>query len=177
MAPLPPESTARMWLDYTDGINEHSLCVRVGPTATLPNMINMVDDFMSTQQAAFYLLTVLGARVASDNSNVTNPFTWTGASTYGSGTMPAATSPAEIRYIGRSVDGRMVSCSLYGCKLAIPGTFRYLASAQADVAAAIAVLESGPAQSIFLTISTSTPVWKQYASYNFNSYWERKARG
>lgn len=176
MAPLPPESTARAWLDYSDGINEHSIVMRLGPTATLVNINASFDALFTALATILYTVTIIGLRVASDNSNVTNPATWTGDATYGTGTLEAANAPRELRFLGRSADGRQGSASVYGYSGTTPGIYRLNAAAVAPVEDAIAVLDAGYAQDLWLSISTQRLIWKQYASFNFNSYWEREAR-
>lgn len=176
MAPLPPESTARAWLDYSDGINSHSMVMRLGPTASLASINASFDSFLSALATILYTITIIGVRVASDNSNVTNPFTWTGDATYGTGTLTADNAPRELRFLGRSADGRQGSVSVYGYNGSTPGIYRLNASSIAPVENAIAVLDAGYAQDLWLSISTQRQIWKPYASFNFNSYWEKEAR-
>lgn len=176
MAPLPPQSTARVWLDYSDGTNEHSLVARLGDAVSVATAVTNMNAFMLELAPSLNLLTVIGARAAFDGSNVSNPFTWTGAATYGSGTMPVVNAPRELRFIGRSGDGRRVSVSVYGFSGATPPSYRVSAGVDAAVDDAIDALASASAAGVFLSISTAVPVWKTYASFNFNSYWERQAR-
>lgn len=176
MAPLPPESTARAYLDYSDGINQHTMVMRLGPSATLVNINARYDALFSAMSSELYLTTIIGLRVSSDNSNVTNPTPWTGPATYGTGTMPQSNSPRELRFLGRSADGRQGSVSLYGWSGGNPSIYRIFASANAQVEDAIAALDGSYVFDCFLSISTQRQFWKAYASFNYNSYWEKETR-
>ena len=176
MAPLPPSNTARAWLDYADAFNQHSIMFRIAPTATLVTIKSQIDAVMLQLSPVLTLLTVVGFRVAVIGSNVTNPSPWTGAATYGSGTLLDSNAPRELRFIGRSTDGRQNSVSVYGFSGATPGDYRIDASESADVSDTILALANASALGVGLTISGQVPVWKPYASFNFNSYWEKEAR-
>lgn len=176
MAPLPPESTARAYLDYSDGINAHTMVCRLGPTATLVNVNAAFDDLLTALTSILYVVTIIGLRVSSDNSNVTNPTPWTGPATYGTGAIAGANAPRELRFLGRSADGRRGSVSVYGYSGTTPDIYRLLASGVTPVSDAIDVLDAAYAQDLFLSISTQRLIWKPYASFNFNSYWETEQR-
>lgn len=176
MAALPPQSTARAWLDYSDGVNEHSLMVRITNSVTLVTIKSQLDNFLTQLDTVLYLITILGMRVAVDGSNVTNPTPWTGAATYGTGAMPVSNAPRELRFIGRSVDGRRTSVSVYGFDGATPDTYRITSASNPVIEAAILALSNASALGVGITISEGVPVWKAYASFNFNSYWEKEAR-
>lgn len=176
MAPLPPESTARFYLDYSDGINQHTLVARAGATAGSIEANFYFDALLAALDTILYTITIVGLRVSSDNSNVTNPMVWTGPASYGSGTMTGENAPRELRFLGRSADGRRVSASVYGYQGTTPAIYRLLASGVTPIADAITALEDAGTGATFLTISTQVPVWKPYASFNFNSYWEAEQR-
>lgn len=176
MAPLPPDSTTRVYFDYDDGINQHTLVCRLGILGDPVVAMDAIDAFMESLAPSLSLITVVGARWSVSGSNVTNPLGWSGAATYGSGVMPAENAPRELRFIGRSADGRRNSVSVYGYDGPTPALYRINAEASVDISNAIVALESGVAGGNWYTISTQIPVWKPYASFNFNSYWERQAR-
>lgn len=176
MAALPASNTARFWLDYSDGVNEHSMLFRISPTVTLVTIKSQVDAFLDQLGAILYTITILGCRVAVVGSNVTNPTPWTGNTTYGTLAMPPEFAPQELRFIGRSTDGRQVSVSAYGFDGAIPATYRITSASNPVIEAAILALSNASALGVGLTISGELPIWKSYASFNFNSYWEKEAR-
>jgi len=176
MAALPQSNTARFFLDYSDGVNEHSATFRISNTATLVTIKSQVDTFLDQLSGILFTITILGCRVAVSGSNVTNPTPWTGNTTYGTLSMPAEFAPQELRFIGRSTDGRRVSVSMYGFDGAIPPTYRITSASNPVIEAAILALSNASALGVGLTITGQLPVWKAYASFNFNSYWEKEAR-
>jgi hypothetical protein len=176
MAALPASNTARAWLDYSDGVNEHSMMFRFGPSVTQLTINSRIDTFLDSLDTVLYLITVIGLRLAVAGSNVTNPASWTGNATYGTGTMPVSNAPRELRFIGRSTDGRQNSVSVYGFDGATPDTYRITSAANPVIEAAILSLANSAAVGVGLTVSGQPPIWKAYASFNFNSYWEKEAR-
>jgi len=176
MAPLPESNTARWFLDYTDGVNAHSMMFRTVSPASMATLKSQVDNFLTELDTVLYLITIIGMRVALVGSNVTNATPWTGAATYGTGAMPVANAPRELRFIGRSADGRRNSISVYGFDGATPDTYQITSASNPVIEAAILTLSNAAALGIGATISGQAPIWKAYASFNFNSYWEAEAR-
>lgn len=176
MAALSPSNTARYWLDYSDGANEHSMMFRAVSPASQATVKSQIDTFLTQLDTVLYLITILGMRFSLVGSNVTNPTTWTGAATYGTGTMPISNAPRELRFIGRSPDGRRNSVSVYGFDGATPDTYRITSASNPVIEAAILALSNAAAVGVGATISGQTPIYKAYASFNFNSYWEKEAR-
>jgi len=176
MAPLPESNTARWFLDYSDGINEHSMMFRTVSPASMATLKSEVDTFLDTMAPQMFVITIIGMRVALVGSNVSNSTPWTGNATYGTGVMPATLAPREVRFVGRSADGRRNSISVYGTKFVTPDTFRIPSSADTVIEAALLRLANAAALGIGATISGQAPIWKAYANVNFNSYWESEAR-
>jgi len=73
MAPLPVNNTNRLWVDYTDGTNEHSLMFRY-QTGELPaDVMAVADDFLAAVSAITYQLTVTAARISAEGTNFSLP--------------------------------------------------------------------------------------------------------
>lgn len=178
MAPLPDNNTARFWLDYTTPLNQHSLMVRYSPSgATLAEVMAAVDSFLSAIEGMLNVINIAGARASAAGSEFSFPVLWTGAATYGSGALNAALEPRETRWLGRDNGGRRVSWSMYGCNYDTPSNYRLDAAEFTDVGAGISAIEAAIVGDSFLTINYGDPIIYPYASVNFNSYWERQARG
>lgn len=177
MAPLPQNSTARYWLDYTNGVDGHSTLFRYAASGGLAPLVAGVIAWLEALAPTMYEITITGARVSASGSTISLPVLWTGAATYGSGAMPVNVAPIEYRFEGRDTDGRRVSWSMFSGKLAIPDTYRYLTSDNADVSAAQGVLAGLAADETLITIASNPPVVYDYMNYNFNSYWEDQRRG
>jgi len=176
MAPLPPENTRRFWVEYTDEVNVHELMVRLDTDATVADGITVVNDFFTALDPALYQITITGARFAEAGSTISNPVTWDGDPTFGTGFMPAVNGPREFAWEARSADGRKASYSVYGMQLSTPADYRYGAGEQADLDAARSVLVAAHNAGTLCTISGAKGIFKLYVNVNFNSYWERAAR-
>ncbi len=176
MAPLPSDNTGRFHLHYSDGLHPHTLMARFNDTASIPTIMDKVDAFLTAIATDLYLISVLGADFSDAGSNITVPVLWSGASTYGSGTMPAVFAPREIEWGGRSVGGRRFKVYVYGVDITTPDTFRQVAAGSNIAANGIAALADAQASGVFVAIDNEATNLYNYANLNFNSYWERKAR-
>ena len=177
MAPLPPNSTNRFFLDYTDGINTHTIEWRYGDAVDVNDAMGVLDTVLNDLDPILHLITVLAARQSDALSNVTNPITWIGSFAYGSEAMPAVLAPRETRFQGRAFSGRKVSFSVYGGKYTQPATYRLLATAEAHVDAVVNHLNAAGTALQWLAIDGGVPTAYPYASVNYNNYWEKRARG
>ena len=177
MAPLPPENTRRFWLQYHDGVNSHELMVR-GDTDTTPaDIIVVLDEFLTELDPVLYEITIEGARYADASETVSNPVTWDGAATYGSGFQPVVNGPREIAFEFRSTDGRKGSVSVYGYNGSTPADYRFGSGEVAALDDARDTLSGAHADGTLCTISGLRGIFKTYINVNYNSYWERRARG
>lgn len=177
MAPLPENATARLFVDYTDGLNNHTLMFRypVGVGAT--EVMEVVDDYLSSLSPILHLLTITAARISSAGSEFSFPTAWTGLGTYGSGTIVGWKAPAELSFVGRSADGRRARWFLFGYKDTIPNDFRLSTGDNTAVLAAYNDLVDAALAGTICTIGGIPPVIYPYANVNFNSYYETKQRG
>lgn len=190
MAPLPPNSTARFWFDYTTGS---------GPLAqTHTTMWRVPDEGASSAavQAKFVaFLAAIGVesfwtgwrvtavRYSDIGSNFSFPVpleTTLAAFAGDNDTVhPLSDEAREYVWTGRSpVTGRRVDFSLYGLAVPTSPTFRYTVGdiGPTDiVAVSIDALENTP-QIGPLAIDGAVPVWYPYVNVNFNSYWEGELR-
>jgi len=177
MAPLPPNSTDRFFLDYSDGVNSHTISWRWQLISqTISDAMDACHAFLLAIEPKLYLITVLGARVQLQGESVSVPTGWTGDTTYGSGAMPAVNAPRELRFQGRSGSGRRVSVSVYGGNFSTPATYRIVAGADADFDAGIAQLILAADIGSWIAIDGLGPLVYTFVSVNFNSYWEEQAR-
>ena len=175
MAPLPPSNTIRYFLDYTVNGLEHTIQMRVGPGATDGGASGSFSAFLAALSPNLYALSVVGMRKANLGTDVTNPVTYTGTTSFGSGTaVDNLARAAFLSFIGRSTDGRRVRVFVYGTKITSEGDYRVDTGEAAEVADAIDVLNG--ASGVFLSISGLQAIWKAYANEGVNAYWQRRAR-
>lgn len=177
MAPLPPQNTARHWIDYNDGYNDHSLLVRHGPAVSSIEVLNSVVPFFEAIAPLLYLITITGARAAPINSVLSVPVAWPGAATYGAFLMPEDLTPRQLCFLGRTSTGRRARWFLFGYNEPPPGPFRLTQTDHAEIGEAIQAIISAQAEDVFLAIDGNDPQMYPYADVNYNSYWEAEARG
>jgi len=174
MAPLPPNSTRRYFVDYSDGQANHTFVVRTLDVISSTEASEGIHSFLSAWSDASYLLTILGMRRCSAGSNVSVPVTWEGDATYGSGGMPLPLRPLQVSFLGRDDLGRRFRLFLFGCKVAVPDNFRYVRGTGTILDDAYDAMDA--AVNIFLTISGHAPTFYNFADANYNNYWERAIR-
>jgi len=178
MAPLPVNSTARLWLDYNDGINEHSMMWRYdAASTTVAAVMADMSEFLTALETVLYELTILGVRWANLGEDFSSPFTWSGAATYGTGAITAVNAPRELRVEARSFGGRKVHTSLYGYDAGTPGTYRIPVTPASVYEDALNVLKSATTNARYIAIDGELVYFKEYFNIQNNSYWETQARG
>ena len=177
MAPLPENSTDRFWLDYTDGINDHSLLVRFnGEFATVNAVMGSVQGFLEALSPELYTLTIQGARVSAQGSNISVPVPWSGNVTYGQFAMPNELSPRQLCFLGRDGFGRRARWFVFGWDAPPPDPFRIGITPATAFDNALIAIRDGQQESIWLTIAGQVPTMYTYVDVNYNSYYEAKAR-
>lgn len=178
MAPLPPNGTARVWVDYSDGINDHSLMVRYDAEVTdASTALSAADAFLAALSPQLYLLTVTGARAQAAGTHISFPVVWDGDDTYGSGAMPGALAPRQLCFLGRTAGGRRVRWFVFGSKMDTPADFRFDLDDDASLENAYNIIVGSQLVGAFIAIDGANPVNYPYVDVNFNSYYEEKARG
>jgi len=177
MAALPVNNTRRIWLDYSDGINTHSMMWRLHTAGTDAGALTGLHNFLTALAPELYELSIMGARASNVGSNVSFPLAWTGSATYGTGAMPLLSSPRELRYEGRSISGRRVHTSVFGYSGDTPGNYRIGITPSDTFDDALVVLIAQAALGNYRTIDATSPNMKNYVNIQNNSYWETAARG
>lgn len=185
MAPLPPNSTRRFFLDYTTGRYQHTFQMRTANGITAAGADAVFADFVN----AFLGLTcagwaVLGGRVQEAGSNITLPANFPLSQALSSPNvsdpLPENQEPRAVTYVGRgAVSGRRVRVAVYGLLGNTPNRYRYLATGvPGDVTTdVLTALRDGGGNDCWLSIGGDVPYWLDYADVNYNSYWEAAVRG
>lgn len=186
MAALPPNSTARFWVDYVVGANEHTFMVRFNAaTVSAFSVAETIADILGFVQSSLpSSWVVLRARVAPAGSDISLPFSLAGTGLAGfAGTninpLPSNQAPRELVYVGRSpTSGRRVRFSLYGGLFDTPPDYRFGPGETAFAALEIfAALDAASQAGRFVAIDGSAADWYSYVNVNYNSHWESEARG
>lgn len=183
MAPLPPNSTMRIWLDYTSGGIQHSLQTRflgddpstVGITQRLTALGDALQGVMSDED------TIVGWRYSLALSNFSFPFEGPvgGAGLLAGGVVNPESQACFVASSGRSTGGRRVRMTVF--TVAATGFTAYRLT-RSGLAANF--------QELFdvLTDAIGTPgedqvavdgnpvLWNQYLNIGQNAYWQRESR-
>lgn len=187
MAPLPPNSTARLFVDYVTGNTlgvEHTFQVRyLGGDRSAADAQARVLSFLGGVGAGnlvvgWRVLRVRTALAGEDFTGVQTPIAGLAAfiGTNGSGYLRDRQTE-EWTWQGRGVASpRRVDISLYGLRADVPQTLRHPVggSSPAWVGASCAALQA--AGSPLVAIDGAEIIWYSYVNQNRNSYWERRIR-
>ena len=177
MAPLPPNSTSRCWVKYSDGVNEHELMSRFDSNVlSVSDALQFSGDFFEAISDSLYLITIIEARWAEEGSNISLPVTWPAEPTYGDSTMPTVRAPLELRWVGRDQNGKRTSFSVWGGDFSVPDNYRIISSGANLPNLGVIQINTASAAGAMLTISGLRPTMKNYVNVNYNSYWETEAR-
>lgn len=175
MAPLPENSTTRVYIDYTSGGQAHTMQLRFDDglttdwaTAANEIIVEMLPMMHSTDS-------VTGVRYSPQGSNLSFPLPGV---TLGVGASVAALDPDLkpnfVSFTGRSLDGRDVRVTFFSpvFDLKVEGYRSPIGAG--DVGSLFAAITS--TEPNVTTISGGQPLWHSYANYGSNAYFQRKAR-
>lgn len=185
MAPLPPENTARLFIDYEVANVPHSFQVRFDATVrsvfAVANDVYSILNFAASGLSTSFIVT--GARVAAANSAISLPYSLEGTDLFGfsgdnTGTLPESEYPRELVWVGRSpTSGRRVRFSLYGYVGNTPGNYRFgPGEVVFSSLPVISALNAASTAGSFIAIDGTAATWYGYVNVNYNSHWESEAR-
>lgn len=190
MAPLDPSNTGRVYIDYTTGggttAQNHTVMARFnsGVGGNFAGALSMLG-FVITEMGAtafFDGWQATGARYSLAGQNISNaaplPAGLIGFVGAGQATATRQSQARQTKFVGRSpTDGRRVSFGFYGLvdSLFTEADFRVARTAENFVGAVLDVLEEADA-GYFVAIGLAPAVWKEYADWQYNSYWEGELR-
>lgn len=187
MAPLAPETTARLWFDYVTGNVtpvEHTFQVRyTGADRTAAAAQTRVANMLTGMGVGSFRLgwRVIRVRTALAGEVFTLPQTPNSAVASFVGTNNNSWSNLneadEWTIQARSLTGpRRCDLSLYGLLVAVPASFRVAAGSGGAAWAVAALSALNAASSPLVAIDGTAVQWYPYVNYNRNSYWERRLR-
>lgn len=185
MAPLPQNSTNRMFYDYisqTGGV-EHTFACRFADGLTHTQVHEQVYQFLSAGTTSQFLTgwQMVRARVQNAGTNFTTPvvlspdlsgFVGTG------GAVADWLEPLEVRFVGRAfASGRRATVPLFGLAgINASSNYRieFPDAAYVNLGAMWAELDSQ--STTFVAIDGNAVTYYPYVDWQFNSYWEREVR-
>lgn len=172
MAPLPPNSTARFKVFYTNIAQQHVMDIR---SADSPVAFGLnVDDLLNALSGMLLATVIDEVQFAASGSNVFNAVT-TGIEglTYGTGAGTPNLRAAYVNFVGRSSGGRRVRLAVFGVNN-VTDDYRFISGESAFIDNALLALNA--TANHFICIDGLAPIWKNYANSGFNAYWQRAVR-
>ena len=175
MAPLAPDSTPRVWIDYEVGSYNHTLQIRHTEDVAPEDVIPAFNDFITACGILFFASTFVGARYAAGGSHISVPLAGSWPVGWGDTAAGRKDSANYVDFIGRSADGRRVRMAVFGAKNQNLGDdYRMTSVESAPMFAGVGELNSHPG--IFVSINAFQPVWYPYANLGTNAYWRNHIR-
>jgi len=175
LTPLPEDNTARLFVNYTHGTNEHEIQFRLLSPFTQSDLVGFVSNWINNNKSLWGTdVNFHSADWAAAGSSVRNPVSWTPI--VGTGTPPTFNTrfSRSGSFVGRSPDGRKVRLFIYGWVYAEDATYRIYGSEDALLQDAIDDLNA--LTSRVGTISGSAPIFKPYINMRNNAYWQTELR-
>lgn len=177
MAPLPNHNTARLWVDYTNSYDEHTILWRFNDLeADVEDAKAAVTAFLTALSTSINAINLTGMRYAVSGSDITVPTALPEDITYGSGALNAGARASSWQFLGRSAGGRVGSFYLYAVAAAVPVGARVSISQDGNLAAAIATLITATDTGAWVAIDAGAMFVKPYVNYVVNDYWTHQVR-
>jgi predicted amino acid dehydrogenase len=174
MAPLPVNSTARLWVKKSGISGEHETMFRFIAGTTQSEAVTGVH-IICEEMASFLWEddAFISARWAADGSNLSFPVAWDVIPGENPGTPDEAQYPGFVSWVGRGADGREVRWTLNGVPFTADDNYRIFASESITVEAVRFALET---ELTIANIGSFHPVVYNYVNLGYNAYFQRKAR-
>ena len=175
MAPLPPNNTSRLFVDYETAVGAHTMAVRYAGNNP-EDACNDVGVFLTTLEDFLYARTITGVRASVAGDDISVPFAnpIVGAS-YGTGVPNLREDAQFMSFTGRDLTGRRARVVVFGSKEFSNSTdFRTTILEDQTLLPVVAALQQS--EGSFLTIAGNLPVWNLYANLGQSAYWQRRRR-
>ncbi len=174
MAPLSPDNTARVYYTYSNGINEHTMVLRIGVSDDFHDADTLMENLLSAIGGKFHASTFTVVEESAAGSNIRFPVASDRlGDLFGSGAATKDTDAQAATFVGKSSGGRLARLSIFGYKDVI-SAYRLTAGEDAAVASAIEVLNV--ADTAGKAIDGLDVLWKGYIDIKPNDHWVTESR-
>jgi hypothetical protein len=175
MAPLPVNSTNRLWVRKVGVTGTHEIMFRGQPGSDQVDLAGVASDFLNATKGLVYEGDIwTSARYSASGSDLSFPVGWTPIAGANGSAYDGRNQPFFVDWVGRGPDGRRVRWSIQGAVPFQDSNYRAVQGENAGVDAGIASLNS--AVSILATIGGTPPFVYGYADVGYNAYQQRKRR-
>ena len=175
MAPLPTNGTKRWFLDYTVAAQQHTVMMRSSDIVDEATASAAFELLFSSLDSQLFTTVIDGMRVSDAGTNFSLPATYSGDTTFGSGTPTNDRTAQYVDFVGRSVGGRRVRVAVFG--FATPttnGDFRATPGEIPAIGSALTAISGS--SDLWIAIDGNPVVWQNYANTGYNAYWQRAIR-
>jgi len=174
---LPAFYTPRLFLDYSVGGEDHTQQVRYPEGGSQGAAISTLVEMMAFLDAGLYLTTIIGLRFSVAESDVTNPVTWPGDATYGSGSPSAGQEMKFISVTGKDGGGHRCRLEMFGIIQVIPTTWRLLVGVNSVLDDWFEHLQAAYLDGTFCSIAGIGVIFNQYYNFKYADHEIAKVRG
>lgn len=179
MAALSPDSTARLWVDYTHRGLAHSIMLRFPTGSQAAAAAGVFRQVIAANTGAFYSGTQFtGARVAEVGTNVSNPIPFQTISGTQEGSGPPEFAGLSYGLVGRDTDGHKARWFFFGAYsgVALPADFRHQFGESPRLDDLAADFRDFADEVGLTTVGGQAPVIASYWNVRLNGYRQRTAR-
>lgn len=177
MAPISPDNTGRIYVDYLVGGEEHTVVARwltgIGPVTALSTMA----EVFAFLDPVLYTTAILGARYSVEGSNVTLPITWPGDPSYGAADPSPGKEMLFISMTGKSTLGRRWRIEFFGINITVPAAWRMPLGVNASLDDAREHISTALATGGWVGIDGNGVLVNPYYNFKYADHEIGKARG
>ena len=177
MAPLNPNNTPRLFVNYTVGGEDHTQMVRYLPSGSQSAAVDTLVEMWAFLDASLYLCTITSLQYSIAGSNVRIPLVWPGDPSYGSGAPSAGQEMKFFSVVGKDNSGRRVRLEQFGIIQAVPSTWRLLIGVNSDMDDWFGHVRAAYAATTFCTIGEDNAYFNAYYNFKYADDGIAKARG
>jgi len=175
MAALPANNTDRLFLHYSNALNEHTTIIRCPPGANLATVVDEWESVLTELTGAFVATNGTSADFQAAGDNFSTPYSgsdWSSFS-WGSGTAVVTSDGVQMNFQGRSAGGHKSRVGVFGYKNDV-SNWRLTEGEAASIGTAVGILSTST--NGFYAIDGLKPTWYAYVNLKYNDYWVRQGR-
>ena len=175
MAPLPENSTMRIWIKQEGPRGAHETMFRFADGVTVVDAIASIADVLTAGTGLVYdSQTWTSARHSAAGSDISFPVAWTPIPGTNGSAESDVNKPFFLTWVGRSTGGRRVTWTIGGAAYVGDTNFRIVEGENPGVDAVIDALRVMEPPAV--AIDGLDPLIYPYANCGFNAYFQRKQR-
>lgn len=175
LPPLPKENTPRLYIDYTNQGQQHTLHLRL-PVGTAESAAAAVYTEVTTilNDGMYQSDSFTGARFSVTMSKLAFPLNVLPVQGAISGTPDPTNKPNFLSWTGRSAAGYRTKVT-YFCTMAEGERYRIPASNPGWWTNMLAYLRNAPTVAV-RAVDGNVVIWNNYSNQGVNAYYQRKQR-